>query len=76
MKELCVGGCMCVRLSMTECIWNGGVKGMRYRGTWTLVRRLTKSGACGGIEWLIKFVCVCVRVCTAAMADTGKRELA
>ncbi len=51
---------VCVCVCMTECIWSGGVKGMRYQGTWTLARKLTKSGACGGIEWLIKLVCVCV----------------
>ncbi len=70
---------VCVCVCMTECIWSGGVKGMRYQGTWTLARKLTKSGACGGIEWLIKLVCVCVCVRTAVDGShccTGKRELA
>lgn len=52
--------CVCVGVFVHLCVteWNGGAKGTRYRGTWTLVRRLTKSGASGGIEWLINLRCV------------------
>lgn len=60
---------VCVCACVGECIWSGGVKGIGYQGTLILVRKLTKSGACGGIKWLIKLVYVCMCVCVCVFVE-------